>query len=284
MPRMDGYAALERIRELSKGYLPVLVFTADSTQESRKRALGLGASDYLTKPADVDEICLRVQNYLESRALYLTGERHRKALEERMRDRTRELYESQVEILTRLAMVGEYRDDETGDHNRRVADMAGRIATAAGLAPDQVSLIHYGSLLHDIGKVAIPDSILQKTRPLSNEEYEIVKSHVEVGARILENSKSRLLQVAHTIALTHHERWDGTGYPARLIGDLIPIEGRIVAIADGYDAMLSRRPYKRPMSPREAVAEIVSKSGVQFDPNLVATFVTLISPELAVAA
>lgn len=284
MPQMDGYATLEVIRATVGTSLPVLVFTADTTMEAKRRALELGASDFLTKPGDLLEICLRVKNFLKMRKLYQNEQNQKELLEARVQERTRELQEAHVEILARLAMVAEYRDDATGEHTKRVSDLSARLATALGLPAEEVNLIRFGSLLHDIGKVAIPDSILLKRGSLLHEEFEIMKTHAEIGARMLANSKSKFLQVAQEIAQSHHERWDGTGYPRGLSRENIPLCGRIVALADAFDAMVSERPYKEAMHVRDAVAEIVRSSGVHFDPSLVQVFLTVVSPELAKTA
>lgn len=280
MPRLDGFQALELLRNEREDFFPILVFTADTTSEAKRRALNSGATDFLTKPGDLLEICLRVKNFLQLRFLYQNEHTQREELERRVQERTRELQEAHVEILARLAMTAEYRDDDTGEHTKRVSDMSGRLATHLGLPQDEVSLIRYGALLHDLGKVAIPDSILLKHGPLSPEEMDVIRKHPEIGGRLLANSKSPLLQKAQEIALTHHERWDGTGYPAGLSGEAIPLAGRVVSVADVYDALTSERVYKKAFSARDALSEIVRCSGTQFDPKVVSALLTLISDEL----
>jgi putative two-component system response regulator len=187
----------------------------------------------------------------------------------------RRLEEAQFEALERLAAAAEYRDEDTGDHTRRVAQLAARIATELGLDPSTVRLIERAAPLHDVGKIAIPDAILYKPARLTPEEFEVVKRHTTVGAAILTGRESALLETAHQIACAHHERWDGTGYPHGLAGHAIPLPGRIVSVADVFDALTHRRPYK-PAWPRErAIDEIRSQSGRQFDPRVVEAFLHL---------
>jgi putative two-component system response regulator len=280
MPQMDGYQTLEELRPLRKDFLPVLVFTADSSLTARRRALDLGASDFLTKPGDVLEIGLRVRNFLHMGRLFHATQNQRDLLEAKVKERTKDLNELHVEILARLAMAGEFRDDETGEHTKRVSDLSGRIAKSAGLPDEDVNLIRYGSLLHDVGKIGIPDAILRKRGPLLPDEYDRMKEHTEIGGRLLANSKSPFLKVAHEIAMTHHERWDGTGYPRGLAGENIPISGRVVAIADAYDAMTANRVYKDAIPLMDAVAEIVRCTGSHFDPTLVRAFMGLMADEM----
>ena len=193
-------------------------------------------------------------------------------LEEKVRERTQELEEARVEVLMRLALAAEYRDDHTGEHTWRVGRTSALIAGELGLPADQVELLRLAARLHDVGKIGISDLIMLKPDRLTAEEFERMKSHTTIGAEILSGGKTPLLQMAQRIALTHHERWDGSGYPHGLSGDAIPIVGRIVAVADVFDALLSERPYKRPWTFAEARDEIAAKSGSQFDPAVVAAF------------
>jgi putative two-component system response regulator len=275
MPGMSGYEVIERLRALpAKSYLPILVFTADSGGEARQRALRLGATDFLTKPGDATEITLRVRNFLEMRALHLELEQYSGELERKVEERTRKLEAAQIEIVHRLARTGEYRDDDTGQHCNRIADMAYRVAVECGLPEQEAALVRLAAPLHDIGKVGIPDKILHKPGRLTPEEYEQIRTHTEIGAKILANSESDVLRMAYAIALHHHDRWDGAR--SQLAGADIPIAGRIVAVADVFDALISERPYKAAWPQKDAVAEIERCSGTQFDPDVVAAFLRVI--------
>ncbi|MFC4639792.1 HD domain-containing phosphohydrolase [Deinococcus hohokamensis] len=187
--------------------------------------------------------------------------------------RTQELEEARLEMLARLARAAEHRDEDTGEHVTRVARTAAGIAGQLGLPAADIRLVEQAAPLHDVGKIGVPDAILLKPGRLTAEEFEVVKLHTTIGASILEDSRSPLIQAAQTIALTHHERWDGGGYPAGLSGEAIPLYGRIVAVADVFDALTSERPYKRAWSRAAALAEIRAQSGQQFDPAVVAAFV-----------
>jgi putative two-component system response regulator len=182
------------------------------------------------------------------------------------------LEESLTEVLARLAHVAEYRDDETGQHARRVGLVASGIARDLGFPDDQVELIRWAAPLHDVGKIAIPDHILRKPGTLTPEEFEIIKGHTTIGARILSEGHSQVLRMAAEIALTHHERWDGTGYPHQLKGDAIPLPGRIVAVADAFEAMVGLRAFRKGRPIEQAVGEIRRCAGTQFDPRVVEAF------------
>lgn len=279
MPVVSGYEILTALRNSDDipGYLPILVFTADATGEARRRALGLGASDFLTKPGDMSEITLRVRNFLEMRHLYRTLENQNAVLEERVFERTRSLLDAQMEIVERLALAADYRDDDTGEHCRRVGDLSFDIAVEYGLPDAEAELIRIAAPLHDIGKLGVPDAVLRKPGKLTAEEFGEIKGHTVVGAKILANSRSEILQMAHRIALHHHERWDGRGYPNGIPGDQIPVAGRIVAVADVFDALTSRRPYKEPWTGERAIEEIRTNSGTQFDPDIVEAFLRVMA-------
>ncbi len=277
MPYLDGFAIMELLRPLlaPEDYLPILVLTADATAKVKHKALALGAHDFLTKPLDTTEVLLRVNNLLKTRFLHLLlGDRNR-LLEDEVGERTSELREAHSEILERLALAAEYRDDDTGQHIRRVSNTAALLAAILGVPAHNLELIRRAAQLHDVGKIGIPDDILLKPGRLMAAEFEVMKTHTTIGAKILSGARSDLVRMASTIAYTHHERWDGLGYPRQLRGDAIPHEGRIVAVADVFDALTNPRPYKEAWPVEEALAEIQRQSGGQFDPAIVAAFFEL---------
>jgi putative two-component system response regulator len=277
MPEPNGFRLMELLAEEIQGptRLPVLVLTADITQEVKKRALASGARDFLTKPFDPTEVELRLRNLLETRRLQLELQSHNETLERRVQDRTRDLDMARLETLERLALAGEYRDDNTHEHAQRVGRSAARLAEALGRPAYEVELLRRAAPLHDIGKIGVPDAILLKPGKLDPQEFEVMRTHSRIGHQILSGSGSRVLRVSAEIALTHHERWDGSGYPEGLKGDAIPLCGRIAAVADVFDALMHRRPYKEAWSLDAAVAEIREGSGRHFDPAVARVFETL---------
>jgi putative two-component system response regulator len=256
---------------IGDAFLPIVILTGDERAEAKARALSMGAKDFLTKPFDRTEVLLRIRNLLETRFLYLQLERQNCALEQAVAERTAELEETQTEILERLAAAAEYRDDATGRHAQRVGELAALIALELGLPDDEAGLIGQAALLHDIGKIGVPDHILLKRGRFTAEEREQMAAHSSIGARIVAGSRSRLLQLAEAVALTHHDRWDSGGH-GRAGGEAIPLAGRIVAVADVFDALTQVRPYKAAWAPDEAAAEIARQAGRQFDPRVVAAF------------
>jgi putative two-component system response regulator len=279
MPHLDGFGVLEQLKTgaFVDHYLPVLMLTADANVETQRRALAGGAKDFLTKPFDSIEVLLRVQNLLETRFLYRQLQEQNAQLETRVRQRTQQMEDAQVQVLERLAQAAEFRDDDTGEHTRRVGDLAAIVGEQLGLDSERLQLLRRAAPLHDVGKIGVPDSILLKPAKLTVEEFEVIKSHTLMGASLLKEGGWPLMQLAETIALTHHERFDGTGYPRGLRGDDIPLEGRIVAVVDVFDALTHERPYKRAWSFEEATREIESQSGRQFDPLVVEAFKNAVS-------
>ena len=281
MPHLDGYGVMRQLRKcIEPGtFLPILVLTADITPDTKRRALADGANDFLTKPFDHLEVILRIKNLLQTRDMHIQLQDQNIILERKVKERTKQLEASQIDILKRLAQAAEFRDDETGEHTYRVGELAAQIAERMGYPEKMVNMIRLVAPLHDIGKIGIPDSILLKAGKLSSDEWELMKTHATIGAKILSGSQSSLLKMAEEIAQTHHERWDGHGYFG-LKGDQIPITGRIVSIADEFDALIHDRPYKKAWTVENAVSEIRSQSGEKFDPQVVDIFLSIIQETL----
>jgi putative two-component system response regulator len=282
MPHLDGLDVMDQLNEIAEAsYLPILILSGDLTPEARREALSRGAKDFVNKPFQADELLLRIKTLLETRILYIQIQSQNQLLEAKVRERTRELVEAQIEIIERLAIAAEFRDDNTGQHTQRVGQMSALLARQLGLPDSQVSLIARGAPLHDVGKIGVPDTILLKMGKLTTDEFEIVKTHTAIGARILSGGKFPLLRLAEEIAFTHHERWDGNGY-AGIRGADIALAGRIVAVADVFDALTQQRPYKPAWPVGDAIAEIDRQRGKQFDPDVVDAFLRVIdnSPDV----
>jgi response regulator RpfG family c-di-GMP phosphodiesterase len=210
-----------------------------------------------------------VSHMLETLRRQQVGEMNR-LLEQEIRIRTSELRATELEVIQRLGQAVESRDEDTGDHIGRMSELCHRLALAAGVDPEAAEVLRHASAMHDVGKIAIPDAILRKPGPLTDEEWEVMKTHTTIGADLLAGSRSPLVQMGEVIARTHHERWDGSGYPAGLVAEGIPLVGRICAVADVFDALTSARPYKHAWTVDEALAEIAAQSGRHFDPRLAA--------------
>ncbi len=277
MPFFNGFEVMKQLRACisPSDFLPILVLTADITPEAKRRALTEGALDFLTKPFDATEVILRIKNLLQTRSLHLRIQGQNQLLDQKINERTAELEATQIEILERLALAAEYRDDDTGEHTKRVGRTSARIAEALGWPAADVELIGRAAPLHDVGKISISDLILLKPGKLTPEEFENMKTHTTMGAKMLSGGRFPLLQLAEQIALTHHERWDGTGYIG-LRQEAIPIAGRIVTVADVFDALTSERPYKKAWTVNEALEEIQHQSGRQFDPRVVEAFMKVV--------
>lgn len=299
MPGRDGFGVLEMLApQLQRENLPVMMLTADASRATKQRALDVGAKDFLTKPFDAIEVLLRVKSLLETRFLTLELREHNRHLEERVAQRTLELSESydklvivnthlqqsrraveesQIEVLSRLAQASELRDDDTGQHTIRVGENAARLAKQLELDFERVELIRRAAPLHDVGKIGISDTILLKPGRLTPDEFALMKTHTIIGAQLLSGGQSPFVRVAEIIAATHHERFDGGGYPCGLGGEDIPLEGRIVSVVDVFDALTHERPYKRAWSREEALAELEAQRGKQFDPRVVDAFLALMN-------
>ena len=279
MPGMDGLAVMDQLNEIAEAsYLPILMLTGDMTPTARQEALSRGAKDFVSKPFHADEVLLRIRTLLETRFLYFQVQSQNQILEAKVRERTRELEAAQIEIIERLARAAEFRDDNTGQHTERVGQMAALLARQLGLPDPQVSLIRRAAPLHDVGKIGIPDAVLLKLGKLTLEEFELVKTHTTIGARILSGSRFGVLRLAEEIAFSHHERWDGDGYVG-IRQDQIPLAGRIVAVADVFDALTQKRPYKAAWPIAEAIAEIERQRSRQFDPEIVDAFLRVIEQQ-----
>jgi putative two-component system response regulator len=277
MPTLDGFQIMRSLRTLPLvKHIPILALTSDENPDTKIKALESGASDFLHKPLDVAEAKVRVRNLLQTRHHYLELSQQKDLLEKQMLASNRQLETSHVEMLTRLAKAAEYRDDENDQHIWRVARTASLLAQELKLPQDHCDLIMRAARLHDVGKIAMPDGILFKPIPLTKAEFEVIKTHTTLGAQILSGGHSPLMKMAELIALTHHERWDGTGYPQGLKGEAIPIEGRILALADTFDVLTHDRSYRRAMSVDAAADEIKKERGKQFDPKVVDAFVNLL--------
>ena len=290
MPHLDGFQVMAQLSGNLKGdYLPVLVLTAQNDMATRLKALESGARDFVTKPFDQTEALNRISNMLEVRLLYNERIRQNEILETKVQERTielqnrnEELERTRLEIIRRLGRAGEYRDNETGMHVIRMSKCCQRLAAAAGFDETFSEMILQASPMHDVGKIGIPDGILLKPGKLEADEWEIMKTHVIIGADIVGEQNTGLMQMARSIALTHHEKWDGSGYPNGLKGEGIPIEGRIAALCDVFDALTSERPYKKAWPVDEAVAFINEQSGKHFDPELVVLFNEVLPDILAI--
>ncbi|MGA8863559.1 MAG: HD domain-containing phosphohydrolase [Gallionella sp.] len=270
MPHLDGFGVMQLLQNLGRDDLPpILILTAQYEQEHRVRALQSGASDYVTKPFSVEELLARVRNQIQGQ-LYSKFMRGRtKWLEERVRKRTKEIYDTRLQIVRRLGRAAEFRDNETGLHIIRMSQMSMLLGEAAGMSPGDCELLLNASPMHDIGKIGIPDHVLLKPGKFNPHEWTVMQTHTTIGADILSGDDSELLTMARTIALSHHEKWDGSGYPAGLKGEYIPLVARIVAIADVFDALTSVRPYKNAWSLEATLEYIDDNRGKHFDPDLV---------------
>jgi putative two-component system response regulator len=289
MPGLDGFAVMERLEVATTDgeFRPILVLTADVSSEAKHRALRAGASDFVTKPFDPVEVTLRVKNLLQTRRLHEQVRDHNRHLEERVRERTAELSEavdrlqvaewelrlSREETITRLAAAAEYRDEETGWHIERMSRYTALLASRLGLEAERTEALRLAASMHDVGKIGVPDRVLLKPGPLTSEEFAQVKEHATIGHRILAGSDSDLLELAATIAWSHHERWDGTGYPRGLAGSAIPYEARMAAVADMFDALTSDRVYRPAVELDRALDVMREGRGTHLDPELFDVFV-----------
>lgn len=290
LPGMDGYEVARRLKHSAKTrIIPIVVVSSFAEVENRIKALDAGADDFLSKPIDQVELRARVQSLLKVKVYNDHMVSHQKILEEEVDKRTRQLRQAFDDLKTasekvkqaaldttfRLAQAGEYKDAETGSHIKRMGYYTEAIAKAMALPPQDIEAILYAAPMHDIGKIGIPDRILLKPGPLDEQEWNFMKQHTIIGGNILSGSDSYVIQMAEQVALAHHEKWDGSGYPKGLKGLEISLWGRISAIADVFDALTTRRPYKEAF-PLEYSLEILEKSrGAHFDPEVVDAFFSI---------
>ena len=284
MPYLSGFDILDLFKKIDDPLLPpVIVLTADKGRPSLLKAFESGARDFLTKPFEMEELLARVRNMLEVNRAQLLLYKQRETLDALVRARTAELLRTRMLVIEKLARASEYRDNETGRHIMRVGRTASLLASRLGDDPQFCEDILHAAPMHDVGKIGIPDAILLKHGKLDSEEFEIMKRHTLIGAGLLESEEDHgVLKLAKEIALSHHERWDGSGYPAGLEGEIIPRSGRIVALVDVFDALLSVRSYKKAWGVDEAIAFIREKRGSHFDPDLADLYLDSLEDVLAI--
>ena len=267
MPQMDGYEVCRQLKaNADTHHIPVIFVTAKTEEEDEAKGFALGAVDYITKPVSPVLVLARVKSQLTLRD-------QAKHLESLVQQRTQELHDSRIEIIRRLGRAAEYKDNETGLHVIRMSWFCRFLAEAAGKDPDWCDLLYHAAPMHDIGKIGIPDNVLLKPGKLDADEWQIMQRHAQYGADIIGEHNSPLLQMAREVAIYHHEKWDGSGYPHGLAGTAIPLSARIVALADVFDALTSERPYKKAWPEHEAIALLEKEAGAHFDPELVPLFI-----------
>ena len=266
MPNMDGYAVCCALKaDAATASIPVIFITALNDSQDETAGFDVGGVDYLTKPVSPPVVRARVRTHLSL-------------------VRMEELRETRLQIVQRLGRAAEYKDNETGLHVIRMSHFSQLLALAAGCSPAWAEDLLNAAPMHDVGKIGIPDAVLRKPGPLDADEWATMRRHPEIGAEIIGEHPSGVLQLAREIALAHHEKWDGSGYPRGLAGEAIPLSARIVAIADVFDALTTRRPYKEPWPVQEAMNHIAAQAGKHFDPALVALFAPLLPQLLEIRA
>jgi putative two-component system response regulator len=285
MPYLDGYQVMEQLKALNDPLLPpIVIMTAQHGHDHLLKALASGARDFIGKPFDRTELLMRVRNLLDAQLAHKMVHDQRAALEQMVKMRTEALHQSRLEVVLRLGRAAEYRDNETGLHIIRMSQYCALLAKSLGWSDEDCALMLHASPMHDVGKIGIPDAILLKPGKLEPHEWRIMQTHATIGADILEGGDSDLLRLARQIAHSHHEKWDGSGYPDGLAGAAIPQAARIVALADVFDALTSVRPYKPAWPLPDAIAFIAHQSGSHFDPEVVLHFQQCLAQILAIRA
>ena len=283
MPHLDGYQVMEQIKALNDPLTPpIVILTAQHGRDYLLKALSAGASDFIGKPFDRAELLMRVRNLLDAQLGHRLVHDQKDVLEDMVRVRTEALNQTRLQVVQRLGRAAEYRDNETGLHIIRMSQMSALLAKSHGWSESSCELMLHASPMHDVGKIGIPDAILLKPGKFEPPEWEVMKTHATIGADILSDGDSDLLRLAREIALSHHEKWDGSGYPQGLAGAAIPQAGRIVAVADVFDALTSVRPYKKAWPVEEALAHIGANAGSHFDPEVVGHFQQCLPEILAI--
>jgi putative two-component system response regulator len=287
MPGMDGFEVAQRIRnDESHSDVPIIMVTALTDKTERLRAVAAGANDFIAKPVDRTELRLRTTALLKVKSAQDELKSHRAELESTVAARTADLrlalgdlnearqkaHQAHLDTIHRLSIAAEYRDGQTAAHVQRVGQYCAVLGRALGLPPGELEILRNASPLHDVGKIGTPDAILRKPGPLTEEEREVMKQHTLIGASILRDSASELLKAGETIVLSHHERWDGSGYPNGLKGEDIPLYARICAVSDVFDALTTRRPYKEALSNEVAYEILRAGRGTHFDPRIIDCF------------
>jgi len=287
MPDMDGYEVAQRIRSNKKtANIPIIMVTALNSREDRLRAVEAGANDFIAKPVDITELRVRSESLLRMKDAQDAIQHYQEHLEETVRKRTLALHRTLEEItaaqqktnrayldtIRRLAIAAEYKDQDTASHLRRISYICTILGRAIGLSEQENNVLRIASIMHDVGKIGIPDSVLLKPGKLAKNEWEIMKTHTTIGESILKGSPSKLLEAGRVIAVSHHEHWDGTGYPKGLHREGIPVSGRICAVADVFDALTNPRPYRKALSNDAALKIMKTGDGTYFDPYILAAF------------
>ncbi len=279
--KMPGKSGIELLPEIKANHPDTAVIMATATTDTSTaiQCMKEGAYDYITKPFNLDEVVLSVDRALEKRRLELENRDYQQHLEQKVASRTKQLRRAlekirgaSLDTIFRLSRAAEYKDEDTGTHIKRMSHYAAAVARKMGLNEETVEIILYAAPMHDVGKIGIPDHILLKPGKLDPDEWQIMKQHTVIGAKILEGSEAEFIELAKVIALSHHEKWDGSGYPKGLRGSKIPLSGRITAIADVFDALTSKRPYKEPFSLEKSFDIIKESRGSHFDPKVVEAF------------